>query len=299
MSGVVLMYHRVADPRDDVYGLAVGRGEFEEHIEHLGKLGSVVPLADVLKPGRAGKVAITFDDGYEDNARTAAPLLSDAGLPATFFITTRTLGRRRFWWDRLAEAFRGEHPLPAGVDVEVRCRATWLALDDFEARTTSLLFLHRRLRPLTPNELEATVADLLDRLAVPAPVEDNRTMTVDQLRTMADLPFVEIGAHTRTHLQLCGQQSTLQHDEVVGSVEDVVALLGRPVTSFAYPFGSRSAVGELAPRLAREAGCDVACTTAHGAVTATTKPHLMPRINVGNWNEEEFATRVGRAMCGL
>jgi peptidoglycan/xylan/chitin deacetylase (PgdA/CDA1 family) len=121
VSAVVLMYHRVADVRLDAYGLAVSTARFAEHVELLTRLGCVVPLAEVTRPG-ATRLAVTFDDGYADNATAAAPLLQAAGLPATYFITTGRLGGRRFWWDRLAFAFLGEHSLPPGIDVPVAGR---------------------------------------------------------------------------------------------------------------------------------------------------------------------------------
>ena len=48
-------------------------------------------------------MAITFDDGYADNAKLAGPILEGLGMPATFFITAGVVGSgREFWWDRLA-----------------------------------------------------------------------------------------------------------------------------------------------------------------------------------------------------
>jgi peptidoglycan/xylan/chitin deacetylase (PgdA/CDA1 family) len=50
--------------------------------------------------GQKATVCVTFDDGYLDNWRDAAPILDRYGIPATFFVTTGYLGTsRRFHWD--------------------------------------------------------------------------------------------------------------------------------------------------------------------------------------------------------
>jgi peptidoglycan/xylan/chitin deacetylase (PgdA/CDA1 family) len=290
------MYHRVADLALDPYRLAVSPDRFAAHVELLASTGCVVPLAEVLTPSSAPRIAITFDDGYLDNATVAAPLLAAAGLPATWFITTRTLGGRRFWWDRLGWALLGPHDLPAGVDAEVAGRALWLDLRDAAARDRALRFLHRRLRPLPPDELADQLGPVLAALGAPEPPADELTMTPEQVRGLAATPGFEVGAHTRTHLQLRDQSPQLQREEVLGSVEDLTALLQRPVTSFAFPFGSRSAVGDLAPVLTREAGCVLACSTDPGPVPSGADPHLLPRLTVFDWTADELAGTLGRPI---
>ena len=292
MTAVVLMYHRVAAVRSDPYGLAVHPDRFRAHVDLLAGRGDVGWLEQVADPASPSGIAITFDDGYADNATVAAPVLAEAGLPATYFITTGTLGGRRFWWDRLADALLGGHRLPDGMDVVIDDRELWIALDDADARETALRFLHRRIRPLPPDRLAATVEDLLGRLQVPAPPDDELSMTAEQLRAMASSPLVQIGAHTRTHLQLRGQREQVQRGEVVGSVEDLRGLLGRDVTTFAYPFGSESAVGPLAPRLVEEAGCALAVSTRSAAVVRGDDRWTLPRLNVLDWPAEELARRI-------
>jgi peptidoglycan/xylan/chitin deacetylase (PgdA/CDA1 family) len=293
VTGVILMYHRVAAPSNDAYGLAVSPSHFAAHVDYLRRLGCVVPLTEITKPARTLQIAVTFDDGYVDNAVTAAPLLASADLPTTYFITTGWLGGQLFWWDRLASALLENHPRPQGVDVTVGDRALWLDLSSVEARRTSLSFLHGRLQPLPPCELEATLNKILTVLKVPEPSDAKlKTMTTAALRAMSDLPHVAIGAHTRTHLQLAGQSESLQREEVMGSIHDLQTLLGHPVDSFAYPFGGRSEVGNLAPRLAQEAGCILACGTQHGAVERRSDSLRMPRLNVMDWEEKEFRARI-------
>jgi len=287
------MYHRIGSFHEDPYGLAVHPDRFAEHLEHLRALRSAIPLRNAAEEGDSGGVAITFDDGYADNATLAAPMVAEAGLPATWFITAGRLGRRRFWWDRLAEGLLGPHGTPDSTDVEVAGRALWLDLRSTEARRTALFFLHRRLSALPPDAIEDAVDRILGRLGAPEPAADNLTMTVDQLRVLADLPLQEVGAHTRTHLRLRGQDPELQREEILGSVADLVDLLDRPVDLFAYPFGGRSAVGSLAPRLVAEAGCALAVSTDPGAVHDRSDRYRLPRLNVRNWHGDEFAARLG------
>lgn len=289
---VVLLYHRVAALEHDPYELAVHPARFTEHIAHLVALGRTAPLEEAIGRGGGGSVAITFDDGYADNAEVAGPLVSEAGLPATWFITADRLGQRRFWWDRLAEALLYEHPLLPSVDTEIAGHSMWLDLSSPAARVTALAFLHRRLRMLPTSLLEDQVDQLVGQLGAPAPAEDALTMTTGQLRELAARPRQEIGAHTLTHVQLQNQSEELQRLEVLGSVAKLTDLIGRPVRSFAYPYGSAGTVGRLAPRLAAEAGCALAVTTTSGPVQRRSDRYLLPRLTVGDWTGEEFAARL-------
>jgi peptidoglycan/xylan/chitin deacetylase (PgdA/CDA1 family) len=293
---VILMYHRVAAPAHDPYGLAVHPDRFAAHVEHLRRLGSTVPVEDVVGRGSRRRVAVTFDDGYVDNATVAAPMLADAGLPATWFITSGALGSRRFWWDRLAGALLGAQPLPPAVDVEVAERDLWLDLRTSTARSNALQFLHRRLLPLPPDELAASVDRVIEVLGGEPPVDDAVTMTPEQLRQLADLPLQQVGAHTRTHVHLNGQPAELQRAEILGSVADLAHLLQRPVRDFAYPFGGPDTVGTLAHDLVAEAGCRVACTTTPGPVRRRSDRYQLPRLTVLDWEAEEFSARLEAAL---
>jgi peptidoglycan/xylan/chitin deacetylase (PgdA/CDA1 family) len=91
----VVTYHQVVDPAND--GSSVGTASFRQQMEHLREHYEVVPLQEAVSKLSVGRtpqrlVAITFDDGYLDNATTAAPIMRGLGLPATFFVSTDMIG---------------------------------------------------------------------------------------------------------------------------------------------------------------------------------------------------------------
>src|SRR3990167_5893285 len=106
----ILMYHRVAQPQADPWGLAVSPTNFAAQMRALKRLRRPVSLDEMaqrLANGalERGMVAISFDDAYRDVLTNAKPVLQDLGIPATVFVVTGKLGDERgFWWDRLAAA---------------------------------------------------------------------------------------------------------------------------------------------------------------------------------------------------
>lgn len=89
---VILCYHAVT-PTESF--LSTRPDLFEMHMRWLVERCRVVPLPKLFHEPRTSKpiVAVTFDDGYEDQHRHALPILTRYGIPATFFLTAGFLLR--------------------------------------------------------------------------------------------------------------------------------------------------------------------------------------------------------------
>lgn len=92
----VLTYHRVNDshPGDR---LTVPSRAFEEQMRQLAAGYRCLTLSEAFDALRAGEnvgeiVAVTFDDGYRDNAEIAFPVLERHRVRATFFLVSGNLG---------------------------------------------------------------------------------------------------------------------------------------------------------------------------------------------------------------
>ncbi len=87
----ILFYHRVADTHANDWTMSCR--DFERQIEWLRANFDIVDLAEAQRRIQAKRcdrptVALTFDDGYRDNADFAIPLLIQHRLPATYFVST-------------------------------------------------------------------------------------------------------------------------------------------------------------------------------------------------------------------
>ena len=106
-----------------------------------------------------------------------------------------------------------------------------------------------------------------EQLAFPHDLEAGvrlKPNSVPEIRAMAEAG-VEIGAHTRTHVDM-GRSTDLDwiREELVGSIEDIRHWTGKPPRYFAFPFGQPHQLTPEACEAAYQAGIEGVCS-AYGA----------------------------------
>ncbi len=315
---VILTYHRVSEQMIDPQRLAVHPAEFSQHLDALADLTTPVPLEELpgkLKERSAGDrplSAVTFDDGYADNMVVAAPILKQHGIPATVFVATATIGGEcEFWWDALERVL-----LRPGVPDELTLRIggetrTWSFRQDaelvrgvwdvyMEPRLTAheaYLYICGRMQMLSKMEQDNLIKQLHDWSGVERKARENyRTLTEEQIQQTAKDGVLSIGAHTVNHLLLAGICRESQFFEVNTSRARLEQLIGKPVKTFAYPYGRQEDYCHCSVRCVQKAGFTCACTTIPHGVNRWTDPLQLPRFHVGNWNGEIFQKRLAEFL---
>ena len=103
---VILAYHGVAPShaRQDPYFLRVAPDRFRGQVELLLDAGfEFVTVADLVRrkngdgPPPPGLVALSFDDGLDDNHEVLLPILKEYGIPATVYVMTGYIGKAYPW----------------------------------------------------------------------------------------------------------------------------------------------------------------------------------------------------------
>ncbi len=289
--GVVLLYHRV-DDTPDAYGLAVPPAIFESQLQWLQAECQIVGLDELLStpaerlPSRA--VAVTFDDGYEDNLRTGVPLLQQFGAPATFFLTTRWLeAYGEYWWDTLERVLLVQPSTPASLDLARAGLSIVLPTKTDDERRAAHLRLHELLVHASLDQRERAVQELAG-WSGGGPVR-RRPMIADEVRHLAVQPGVTIGAHSVNHVSLPDNAGS-RLLELTDCQADLRRVTGQPVDLFAYPYG---AVDREALALVRRSwkwglSCD------QRVLGDSFDAARVPRLDVKAWTASDFAERVSR-----
>jgi peptidoglycan/xylan/chitin deacetylase (PgdA/CDA1 family) len=298
----ILMYHRIAEPAYDPWGLCVSPNRFAEHLRLLKRVRDVLPMDEFaarLKTGTLSRraAAITFDDGYLDNLTAAAPLLKEASLPATLFVTTGTLGQScPFWWDELAHLTLGRMKAIDGnikvgnASVPVRfdavsdpaqLKSDWRGWKKTATGRESAYFeLWNRLRLLDSSERRHAMAAIRSALGERSGGQNDPTMTVAQLGELTAQGSFQLGGHTRTHPPLTTISPDERRDEIVVGRQDCMQWTGASMTGFAYPHGD---LDEETRKIVREAGFSWACTTEPVTVKSSAFDlFALPRLQILN-----------------
>ncbi len=286
----VLTYHRVlanAACADYPFAsLAISEATFRDEVAWLAANCEVRVLRDALErvdAPRRGRplVAITFDDGYADNAEIAAPILEAAGLRATFFVCTEFVATgRTLWFDRVAASLS---VLQESSSSEAEVGA--LKLFGSVQREARVQALEEAARAVDGGNLLAQQAQRF------------LPLTPAQLTNMARAGH-EIGSHTARHALLTELEDEELRGELEAAQRSIRDWTGAAPAGLAYPNGNYDArvIG-----LTRAMGHRYACTTEAGRFTRGTDPWRIARVHVGPRDAQvrggpsraEFRRRIG------
>ena len=261
----ILAYHRIHDLADEARFAAdpelvsASVPEFRRQLAFLREHWNPIGLSSAMDAIERGQrlpprsVAVTFDDGHLDNYTHAYPLLREAGVPATIFLSTQYIGSRQpFWFDRVSTLL---FCAPAGP-LRLPLADLTLPLGDVASRRAAsdrLLSVFKRMadehRQEALKELEALLAPHVASTE-PPPAS---ALDWDQVREMSQ-HGIEFGSHTVTHPVLSMQTEERVRFELSQSRETIRRETGQAADLLAYPVGKTYTFNERVVAIAKECG---------------------------------------------
>ena len=281
-GAVVLMYHSVAaEAEADAVDPAnrIAPALFERQMSFLKRRRRVISLTELVtriqagQAPQAGTVCLTFDDGYLDNLKVAAPILDHYRLPATLFLATGYVARGEPQWsDVLHWMFRRR--TRDGLDLRASgAKAYSLRVAGEHAAARRVL--HRCLLEATYPERTRLLQEVARQLQ-PDGSLPRLTLTWDEARDMQRrYPLFEFGGHTRDHLDLRTHRGLPAQAEITGCADDLRRELGLEPGHFSFPYGRAC---EATRAMVRAGGWRSTVASGHRLrVDAASDPHGLSR----------------------
>jgi peptidoglycan/xylan/chitin deacetylase (PgdA/CDA1 family) len=277
--------------------LAVEPYNFEGQMEYLARNLNVVSIDELkchletYRPFKERTVVVTFDGGYADVLYAARDVLEQFEVPATVFATTaNVIEGGQVWWKALEDfliASHSEGRLELEIDGALRGWPVATQHDRFGAYDD----LYSILSGKTPAERNVIIGRLAASLSLQADeLDDHRTMSAEELRTLAEGGLITIGGHTHSCVKLSSLPKWRQIEQVSRNKDILEEVLGHRIDYFSYPFGNEDAYTAETIDILRDVGFSLACGSAYGTVSAAGQRDLyeLPRVKVGNWNAFAF-----------
>jgi peptidoglycan/xylan/chitin deacetylase (PgdA/CDA1 family) len=283
----ILMYHSVQD-EPERYADSIGMGiihatsVFARQMELISSRFNPITIDDVRifldggKPLPPRAVAVTFDDGYVDNAEIVAPIMSRCGIRAAFYLTTDLIGTKNPpWFCRLRNAFATAREKEWLAPTNQR---PW-SLATTQDRNAALLHAFDLCASLAGETLEQTVQAMERDLDI-ASLNGGHGLMMDwsQARALQRAGHI-VGCHTLTHPNVAHVTQNVARRELTISKRKLEAELGVPVLHFSYPHPALNPQwnnGTLA--ITKEAGYQTAVTTTPGLVRKGDDPLRLARV---------------------
>jgi peptidoglycan/xylan/chitin deacetylase (PgdA/CDA1 family) len=297
----VLAYHGISEEPQPLF---TSRRRFESHLRFFTRWGGVATMDELARflsgenvlDGPNLRFVITFDDGYANVIRNAAPLLRKYHHRGIVFVNPAWVEKPLVPWCFWMTGM--ESPAP-----EVRRSLAGAGFGKYRhlADAETDLWPTRLFDDIVSRVGQETFSQWWAEVAAgfPGPTTKTQleasTASWEELASARDV--LDVGSHTYSHtiLGLCHDQEFIRN-EVVRSKAMIEERLGQPCAHFAYPRGLETDFNEKLHKLLAETGHRTAVTTCERLVAAGTNPFEIPRFYVSETPVAELAAQLSGVL---
>lgn len=293
----LMLFHKIPNQVDPLTPSELTLEEIEPLLDFLAANTNVLPLSDATLalsngtlPSRS--VVLTFDDGYSEWVDNIAPALRRRNLPATFFVTTGQLSDAgALWHERITAAVRA---LPdSGVKLPFGF-GSYGQLASLDQRARLVVDLQKRLKYLPLRDRVDAITMIEAQACQPLALPHGFDCAA--VRNLHSQGF-EIGAHTVHHPILNESTPAEARDEIGQCKEELEAIIGGRVSSFAYPNGRPGTdFGPEHVDIVKACGYTSAVTTSAGVATRASDLFQLPRFTPWGVNDAQVSLQLARNM---
>ncbi len=237
----IIVFHGIDKIGETKYNSRfISKDNFEELMQYFKENYNIISLNDFYaKKFKKDtlNIAITFDDGYENNYKYAIPILKKLNFPATFFITT-IHDKCNFLWADFIDLVSA-----------ISTKKNVLFLGDLYKRNTRKEFVHQnkslkdKCKYLEYNEIEKLYPLFKEEWNYITQHHYNdyyQLMNLNQIQEISKNSLFTIGSHGYYHTNLnciSFENACLEIQKSKQKIEEICQI---KCNSFAFPFGTYS-----------------------------------------------------------
>lgn len=241
----IIMYHGIDCTENKTFNSRfISKENFEKQLILFKKKFEIVDLHTyhhtTPKENQKLRIAITFDDGYQNNFKYALPILEKHQVPATFFITGLNNSKHKIIWSDFYDLFRiltNKPNFTFNNKFFLKKKNHYFTENDKSFPD----YFKLDLRPMTVkmNELFEIGGIEMDQVLKDEAYFDYwKLMTDAEISNCARSKYIEIGAHGYSHSNL----GFISHEDATLELKKTKSYLKNlchyEIKSIGYPDGS-------------------------------------------------------------
>lgn len=299
-QAVILCYHGVMHGGEDNYSNrnAVTSAMFERQMAYVARHYHVMALPELVRRLSSGEnlpdytLALTFDDGFRNNATVATPILEKYKLPATIFLTTAFIDSEKLglWTERVDWLLQCADKSAVTFDFDGAVKELTLATARDRIIASDAIRAH--LKALPPKEREASIIELAEKIGATRRNGQNLEeryafMSWKEARALLS-KRITLGSHTHTHSLMSTLSLAEAHFELSMSQKLIEAEIDGKCDLFCYPNGGPRDFTPRDKELLHKLGYSAAVTLLPGFNDHRTDRFELRRFNIVRSNDFNF-----------
>ena len=306
----IFMLHRMDTPDNNIAG-----GTRPDHLRRclqylVDNNYCFISLQQLVMALRTGQklppraVVFTMDDGFTDQAKTAAPIFEEFNCPLTFFVITGMLDQALWPWDAQV-AWITETSGRTSLNTGVAGKSFSLPLDSNDNRRQAKRILQDVIREAPAEQINTIMKRIADDAGVAIPEKPPatyRAMDWDMARQL-ERKGIQFAPHSVSHNILSRLDDSALQYEISESWRTLDRELLNPLKVFCYPTGRENDYDQREIDTLREHGFLGAVTTTPDLVESQTnndkRLFRLPRYSVPDSMEDfiQYCTWIEYVKC--
>lgn len=259
--------------------------DFYRLLEGLCDIGVPVSMNQVIDFCNGKKIpkksfAITFDDGFENNLKTAEPILRYFNIPATIYVATEFINKNLMSWiDRIEFAFEQISSFDLNLPWQ-----NFKNVNSFSLKKKVL----DEIRDIVKKDKKINQSNLADdiqkqlglQLTYSNNSELDKKLDWGELKKLSNDTNFIIGGHTHNHSIMSYLNNEALEYEISQSLKCIETNLSIKTIHYSYPEGLEYCYNENVIRKLKEYGILCAPSAEYGTNKINADPFKLKRINV-------------------